>query len=205
MPPGSDFVFHVRCDPRRLSRCAPELATDDRWRTLLKAAFELAFEWLGFGAKTAVGYGAMEIDPRVKEAAKKKAEEEAAARKRREEDRQRREAENAAAERRRKEREAFDALPESRKRLIEAGRALKVFQESSRLDRAPLNEAKSQGNRLADEAPSWPDAAEREEAAAFLEQLYDVIGWSDPGMRTKQKKKLEKKRRDAITRIRGAG
>ena len=60
VPPGSDFVFHVRCDHRHLSRCAPELAGDDRWRTLLKAAFEHAFEWLGFGAKTVVGYGAME-------------------------------------------------------------------------------------------------------------------------------------------------
>ena len=200
VPPGSDFVFHVRYNHRRL----PEsLAVNGLWRTLLEAAFEHAFEWIGFGAKTAVGYGAMEIDPRVKKAAKKRAEEEAAARKRREEERRRREAEKAADEKRRAEQEAFDALPRSRKRLIEAERALKVFQASSRLDKVPLNEAKSQGNRLADEAPSWPDAAEREEAAKFLEQLYEVIGWRDPGMNTKQKRKQEKKRRDAIARIRG--
>ena len=62
VPPGSDFFFHVRCDHRRLARCAPELAADDRWRTLLKAAFEHAFEWLGFGAKTAIGYGTMKRD-----------------------------------------------------------------------------------------------------------------------------------------------
>ena len=62
VPPESDFVFHVRCDHRRLSRCAPELARDGSWRTLLEAAFEHAFEWLGFGAKTAVGYGAMKRD-----------------------------------------------------------------------------------------------------------------------------------------------
>ena len=62
VPPGSDFIFHVRCDHRRLSRCAPELATDGRWHTLLKTAFEHAFEWLGFGAKTAVGYGALKRD-----------------------------------------------------------------------------------------------------------------------------------------------
>ena len=203
VPPGSGFVFHVRCDHRRLSRCAPELAADGRWRTLIQAAFEHAFEWVGFGAKTAVGYGAMEVPPRIKEATRRKAEEEAAVRKRQEEERRRLEAERAAAEQQRKEKEAFDVLPESRKRLIEAERALKVFQESRRFDKAPLNEAKSQGNRLADEAPSWPDAAEREEAAKFLEQLYEVIGWSDPGMRTKQKKKQEKKRREAIARIRG--
>jgi len=34
---------------------------------LLTAAFTHAFAWLGFGAKTAVGYGAMEEDPEVKQ------------------------------------------------------------------------------------------------------------------------------------------
>lgn len=60
VPPGSVFTFHARCDHRRLSRCAPELAEDGRWRGLLEAAFEHAFQWLGFGGKGAVGYGAME-------------------------------------------------------------------------------------------------------------------------------------------------
>ena len=204
VPPGSDFVFHVRSDHRRLSRCVPELAKDGRWRALLKAAFEHAFEWLGFGAKTSVGYGAMEPDPRVEEAARRKAEEEAAIRARQEEERQRLEAERAAAEQRRAEQAAFDALPRSRRRLIEAERALKVFQESHRFDKSPLlNEVKSHANRLAHEAPEWSDATEREEAARFLEQLYETIGWHDPGMRTKQKKKQEMKRREAIARIRG--
>jgi CRISPR-associated protein Cmr6 len=30
------------------------------WKALLQSAFEHAFQWLGFGAKTAVGYGAMD-------------------------------------------------------------------------------------------------------------------------------------------------
>jgi CRISPR-associated protein Cmr6 len=60
VPPGSDFAFHVVCDLPRLRRLAPELAQDGQWKTLLNAAFEHAFEWLGFGAKTAVGYGAMQ-------------------------------------------------------------------------------------------------------------------------------------------------
>ena len=60
VPPGSGFAFHVVCDLARLHRLAPALAQDDRWKTLLTAAFEHAFEWLGFGAKTAVGYGAMQ-------------------------------------------------------------------------------------------------------------------------------------------------
>ncbi len=62
VPPGSGFAFHVVCDLPRLRRLAPELAQDDRWKTLLTAAFAHAFDWLGFGAKTAVGYGAMQRD-----------------------------------------------------------------------------------------------------------------------------------------------
>jgi len=55
--PGSTFLFTVTCDEARLSRLWPELA--GRWKDLLAAAFAHAFDWLGFGAKTRVGYGAM--------------------------------------------------------------------------------------------------------------------------------------------------
>lgn len=68
VPPGSGFTFHVICDIAHLRHLAPELADTDvsgkpRWQALLKAAFEHTFEWLGFGAKTAVGYGAMRLPP----------------------------------------------------------------------------------------------------------------------------------------------
>ena len=62
VPPGSGFTFLVTCDTSRL---APELlqttldSDAPRWKVLMAAAFEHAFEWLGFGAKTAVGYGVM--------------------------------------------------------------------------------------------------------------------------------------------------
>jgi CRISPR-associated protein Cmr6 len=59
VPPGSKFTFVVDC-PRERSLPA-ELAV--RWRELLRASFEHAFDWLGFGAKTAVGYGAMSLAP----------------------------------------------------------------------------------------------------------------------------------------------
>ncbi len=55
VPENSQFTFHVQCDRSRL----PGDRLADRWRTLLAAAFTHAFDWLGFGAKTAVGYGAM--------------------------------------------------------------------------------------------------------------------------------------------------
>ncbi|UZR29631.1 type III-B CRISPR module RAMP protein Cmr6 [Methylococcus mesophilus] len=62
VPPGSGFTFHVQCDPAHLKRLSPKLAIDGQWQKLIEAAFEHAFQWLGFGAKTAVGYGAMRSD-----------------------------------------------------------------------------------------------------------------------------------------------
>lgn len=64
VPPDSAFVFHVQCDLAHLNRMVPTLAADGKWKDLLAAAFEHAFQWLGFGAKTAVGYGAMDSQAR---------------------------------------------------------------------------------------------------------------------------------------------
>jgi len=73
VPPRSGFRFHVVGDLAHLRRLAPDLANNDRWKILLQAAFEHAFDWLGFGAKTAVGYGAMQEDPAVKQQREKAA------------------------------------------------------------------------------------------------------------------------------------
>lgn len=54
VPAKSQFDFHVVCQPNRL----PE-SLRNQWRALLDCAFSHAFEWVGFGAKTSVGYGAM--------------------------------------------------------------------------------------------------------------------------------------------------
>lgn len=68
VPPGSRFTFHVVCDVQHLKRLtkdkmsnAPDLLAEGEthWKTLLETAFHHAFTWLGFGAKTAGGYGAM--------------------------------------------------------------------------------------------------------------------------------------------------
>ena len=56
IPPGSSFTFHVQCNPALLPK-----ALRDSWKILLEAAFRHAFDWLGFGAKTAVGYGQFPI------------------------------------------------------------------------------------------------------------------------------------------------
>lgn len=54
VPAKSQFDFHVVCQPNRL----PD-ALQNQWQVLLHRAFQHAFEWVGFGAKTSVGYGAM--------------------------------------------------------------------------------------------------------------------------------------------------
>ena len=54
---NTPFLFHVSFRP-------PASAPDDlaeRWRPLLQAAFEHAFNWLGFGGKTSQGYGSMKV------------------------------------------------------------------------------------------------------------------------------------------------
>lgn len=72
VPSGSHFDFHIQCDLPFLQRIAPELAGN--WKPLVQAALQHAFDWLGFGAKTAVGYGAMLPDP---EAEKRRRQQEA--------------------------------------------------------------------------------------------------------------------------------
>lgn len=62
VPPRSRFAFHVQCNVPYLARLDPSLAADGRWQLLVHAAMLHAFEWLGFGAKTAVGYGAFRLD-----------------------------------------------------------------------------------------------------------------------------------------------
>lgn len=54
--PGSRFTFAVACQTDRVfGEMLPK-----PWKTIVESLFQDAFTWLGFGAKTAVGYGAME-------------------------------------------------------------------------------------------------------------------------------------------------
>lgn len=75
IPPGTRFCFYVECNLPLLEHLNASLAAADCWREPLNAAFRHAFEWLGFGAKTAVGYGAMDVDERALAQAEQEAEE----------------------------------------------------------------------------------------------------------------------------------
>lgn len=65
VPAGSSFTFHIACQMERLT----EASLRANWQELVAAAFRHAARWLGFGAKTAVGYGRMEIDEKARQAA----------------------------------------------------------------------------------------------------------------------------------------
>jgi CRISPR-associated protein Cmr6 len=68
VPPGSSFTFHVQCNPALLPK-----TLRDSWQVFLEAAFRHAFDWLGFGAKTAVGYGQFPSDALEKARAEREA------------------------------------------------------------------------------------------------------------------------------------
>jgi len=53
VPPGAKFLFVVACDERMPGPLV------GRWRDIVAAIFRHACDWRGFGAKTAVGYGAL--------------------------------------------------------------------------------------------------------------------------------------------------
>jgi CRISPR-associated protein Cmr6 len=62
VPANSAFRFVVTFEPAFLPAPLPA-----DWKILIDRVFRHAFDWLGFGTKTAVGYGAMEEDPRAAE------------------------------------------------------------------------------------------------------------------------------------------
>lgn len=62
IPPGSRFTFHLRINKVRMEALGLTDTLGSVWQDLIHAAFDHAFQWLGFGAKTSLGYGAMAFD-----------------------------------------------------------------------------------------------------------------------------------------------
>lgn len=164
VPPGSKFVFHVQCDLPFLAGRAPALAQHDRWQHLLTAALAQAFQWLGFGAKTAVGYGAMQDDPaaRQRQAAQAAARREAAAA-------------QAQAQRRAALSQAELAAEDTRahlaafRNLLHSERQHKRYKAGSAFDQERA--------RLLQAALALQDPALRQEAAQVLRDAYKFTDW----------------------------
>jgi CRISPR-associated protein Cmr6 len=72
---GCEATLFVQCDPAQIP--AEQSALRSGWKPLLSSALAHAGEWLGFGAKTSVGYGRLELDQRAQADANEKAEQRA--------------------------------------------------------------------------------------------------------------------------------
>ena len=63
LPAGATFRFVLRVEPGLVPEAERAALAD--WQTLVWRIATHAFDWLGFGAKTAVGYGAMAENPEI--------------------------------------------------------------------------------------------------------------------------------------------
>ncbi|MFN3713610.1 MAG: type III-B CRISPR module RAMP protein Cmr6 [Alcanivoracaceae bacterium] len=149
VPPGSGFTFHVQCHRALLESSAQELMHNDKWKHLLQSAFEHAFNWLGFGAKSAIGYGAMQEDESKKR------------------EREKQQAEQREQERRLTLSPADLAYEESRP-VIEKFR--RSFEAANKAAYQPGQEFDSKRNEFIQAATAWSDQRSRSEASCLLEE-----------------------------------
>lgn len=152
VPPGAKFLFVVACD----ERLAGSLA--DRWRDIATDIFRHACDWRGFGAKTAVGYGALAVDHEATERARQaRAEDEA----------------RAARE------AALSTLSENMRRVEEFRQDFSARAEQLRGSKEKLNaDYHSRARRLAQEAhegAAWTAEEKAAAADAIAEWLPKVV------------------------------
>jgi len=158
VPARSQFRFVVTCDSARL----PTDAYD--WKGILNRIIEHAFAWLGFGAKTTVGYGALAEDPA------------AAVERRRVEDEALQQAAAAAEAERRAQLSPDDQELEAARLNIavlrsafEAAKAKGKYQPGSPIDEQRL--------KLFQQAVGWQGQTARREALALLREVIKWTGW----------------------------
>ena len=183
VPPKSGFVFHVQCDLAHLDRIAPALAANGLWKTLLEAAFIHAFKWLGFGAKTAVGYGAMGEDPEALVEHEKNVE---AARQA---------AVHRAEEARRATLSPDDVAFEDHSQHIETFR--EQFDAASQSAYQPGSLFDNQRNEFVKIALDWQDVRSRLAAGELLEKSLTKV-WGLPG-----NKDSKQRMKNAVEQLKG--
>jgi len=168
VPPGSGFTFFITCNTALLARHAPELVENEQWKIRLTVAFEHAFAWLGFGAKTAVGYGAMHRD----EAAENQAEQARLAA-----------AQLAEEERRRESLSPEDLAHEADMQVVHAFRSEfanargRAYQPGSLFDQNRI--------QFMNTALAWTDPRSRRAAGALLAETM-TKAWGTPGKKERK-------------------
>jgi CRISPR-associated protein Cmr6 len=158
VPPGSGFTFYVVCDLPFLRRIAPSLAEDGHWKALLTAAFEHAFQWLGFGAKTAVGYGAMRENPAAR-------------------DKRERQRDEDQAKARRANLSPEDLAWEDHQQVVETFRQQFETAKKSRYNPGTFNQPRYD---FMNTALTWKDTRSRQAAGELLKATM-TKAWGTPG------------------------
>jgi len=152
--------------PAHLTRLAPDLAKDSHWKILLEAAFQHAYLWLGFGAKTAVGYGAMQENPDAREERERMA---AAARA---------ESERQADEMRRSAMSPEELAWEAHQPVVEKFR--QQFEAARQAAYNPGGLFNNQRNDFVNEVLTWEDTQSRQIAGELLKATM-TKAWGIPG------------------------
>lgn len=201
LKPGARFTFRVGASPEQLGR----LGLGERWRGLLDEAFEHAAAWLGFGAKTAVGYGIMETEKKQRPSQEP-------------EERQ----EGTLPEGLKEpvvsvqpapappipvtptpEPPSEPPLSPEEAFLARLREVVSRYEAASDAERKTIRPQFNEiANEIAAHAGACEDAAVRERLASSLEEAYNRAGWHDPGVDKKKREKQEKKRREAVEKIR---
>jgi len=155
VPPGWRFRFTVAL--HRMEKLPPwfkhEVNGRPHWRALVEAAFEQAFHWLGFGAKTSLGYGAMVRDAD----AERRLLEERERRARAEERRRREEEQRAAEEAERRRLEAMSPIDRAMHLLLSADHEtfIAVYQQLDDFDGRELCRLARALKRWMEEHGEW--------------------------------------------------
>jgi CRISPR-associated protein Cmr6 len=172
MKSGADFNFYVESEDRYglLDRVGD-------WKSLVSEAFNYAFDWLGFGAKTAVGYGAMQRDLDAED---------------------RIEAERAAAEVRRKEEEKRRKEAEEKARLEAELEALPEVERLVRMIENANTDQKTEQFVNTECLPKLDEISgeDLKKLALAMKGFYERMGkWNVNKKRKKQYKKVQKIRK----------
>jgi hypothetical protein len=115
-------------------------------------------------------------------------------------DQERLDRERAELERKKRE---FDELPEERKLMYTMDQTLSAYHEANEFKQKELRDKLVKDlNGLAGLLEQHAEASCREEGANFMEQVWDGIGWFDPGKRREKRAKQEEKRRARVDEVR---
>ncbi len=177
---------------------------DGNWQRTLDQCFRHAWDWLGFGAKTSVGYGAMIEDPAI--IAQRRREEEAR-RKAEAERRQREEEERRAQEAETRRQTELAAMPTHKRMLAEAGQELDGLRKHLQaVDTSGYAKLRNLLKRMVEQAKAL-DAEGRAEIANWIEHRLDELdnGWRHPDLNAKKRKQWEKKTKETIEGLRRNG